>query len=193
MLHIYALTTLANLKEVLGITDNTQNALLTNLINRATDIIEKYCNGVRFLTTTHTNEEYDGTGTNTISLRHFPIIILTSYDQNQGTQGDPSWSTLEASGIKAINETGQVYYGFGFARGVRNYRFTYTAGYATIPTDLEQACLDICAYIYNVRKNTGMKSESLGEYSYTKDDAIGNVIKDLGIDLIIDQYREPVI
>ena len=50
-LHSYSLTTLANLKEVLGITDNTQNSLLTNLINRATDIIEKYCNGKRFLST----------------------------------------------------------------------------------------------------------------------------------------------
>jgi len=192
-LHSYSLTTLANLKEVLGITDNTQNSLLTNLINRATDIIEKYCNGKRFLLTTYTREEYNGTGSKMISLNHFPIITLTAYEQNQGTIGDPSWSTVEASGIKAINETGQVYYSFGFARGIRNYRFTYTAGYATIPTDLEQACLDICVYIYNVRKNSGMKSESLGEYSYTKDDAIGNVIKDLGIDLMLDQYREPVI
>ena len=39
----YALVTLDDTKEVLDITGAAEDDKLTNLINRATDIIEKYC------------------------------------------------------------------------------------------------------------------------------------------------------
>lgn len=190
----HSLTSLANLKEVLGVVDNAQDSLLTNIINRSTDIIEKYCNGRRFVSTVYTNQEYDGTGTKYLNLRHFPVTVLSAYDRNYGDFSTTNWNTLQVEGIKLVDDgtgPGQVFYTFGFVRGVRNYRFTYTAGYATIPNDLEEACLQLSAYIYNDKKNKGMKSESLGEYSYTKESLIGNVIDNLGIDLILEPYRVP--
>jgi len=195
-LESYALITLDNLKEVLGITDNTQNSLLTNIINRATDIIESYCGNRRFASTTYTNQEYDGTGTCFINARHYPITAMTAYEKNQGSAGTADWSTLQNDYIKYIDDghgPGQFYYQMGFVRGVRNYRFSYTAGYTTIPHDLEEACLEICVWIYKDRQNKGMQSESLGEYSYTKQLLKGNVIEDLGVDLVLEKYRTPVI
>ena len=193
----YALTSLANLKEHLDIVDNESDTLLTNIINRSTDIIEKYCNGRRFKQTTYTNEEYDGTGTNYINLKHYPVTTLSTYEKNYGTVGDTDWDGLEGDFIKLISDStqgpGQVFYQGGFLRGIRNYRFTYIAGYSTIPNDLDEACLELSAYLYNNRKSSGLKSETLGEYSYTRDDSIGNVIKDLGLDLVLDQYRQPII
>lgn len=44
----------------------------------------------------------------------------------------------------------------------------YTGGYATVPDDVEQACLRAAAFLYRNRKrDEGVSSESLGDYSYT--------------------------
>lgn len=192
----YALTSLDNLKQVLGIVTNTENDLLENIINRATDTIESYCNGRRFISTVYTNQEYDGTGTCLINARHYPITALTAYEKNQGSVGTADWNTLQSDYIKYIDDgqgPGQFYYQMGFAKGIKNYRFSYTAGYTTIPYDLEQACLDLCVWFYKMRQNMGMQSETLGEYSYTKANMTGNPIENLGIDLILEKYRTPTI
>ena len=192
----WALTSRDNLKQVLGITTNTDNDLLDNIINRATYIIESYCGNRRFKSTAYTNQEYDGTDTNYINAKHYPITAMTAYEKNYGNVGDTDWESLQGEYIKYIDDgegPGQFYYKFGFLKGVRNYRFSYTAGYSTIPYDLEQACLDLCVWIYNDRKNKGMKSESLGEYSYTKESFTGNPIENLGIDVALEKYRTPTI
>lgn len=188
----YALTSLSNLKEVLGITDGEQDSLLENIINRATDIIENYCNGRRFASTTYSDEEYDGTDTKYINARQWPITAVTAYEKNYGSVGTTDWNSLQSDWFKYIDDgqgPGQFYYEYGFNKGTRNYRFSYTAGYTTIPNDLEQACIDICVWIYKDRQTKGMKSESLGEYSYTKETFTGNVIDNLGIDLVLEKYR----
>lgn len=192
----YALTSLDNLKEVLGITTNIENTLLENIINRATDIIESYCGNRRFKSTAYTNEEYNGTGTCFINAKQYPITALTVYEKNQGSAGTADWNTLQSDYIKYIDDgqgPGQFYYQMGFLLGVRNYRFSYVAGYTTIPYDLEEACIELCVYIYKDRQNKGMKSESLGEYSYTKESFTGNPIENLGLDLVLEKYRTPAI
>lgn len=196
MLVSYALTSLANLKEYLGITDNSKDNLLENIINRATDMIENYCDGRRFVSTLYTNEEYDGTGTFFINARNFPITALNAYERNQGNVGDTDWESLQSDFVKFIDGgqgPGQFYYKMGFIRGVRNYRFTYTAGYTTVPYDLEEACLELCVYIYKDKQSKGLKSETLGEYSYTKESFTGNPIENLGLDLVLEKYRVPTI
>ena len=194
----WALTSRANLKELLDIAsgDTSKDTLLDNLINRATYLIESYCNNRRFASTVYTSQEYDGTGTYYINLRHFPVTALSAQQRNHGTIGSADWNDLESDFVKLIDNgegPGQVFYQPGFFKGVRNYRFSYTAGYTTIPYDLEQACLELCSYMYNDRKAKGMKSETLGEYSYTKETKTGNMFEDLGIDLVLDKYREPII
>jgi len=48
----------------------------------------------------------------------------------------------------------------------------YTAGYATVPDDIEEACLEVSKYLFQTRKtNANLNSESLGDYSYTLADA----------------------
>lgn len=55
-----------------------------------------------------------------------------------------------------------------FCRGFQNITVRYFAGYAEIPADLEQICIDLVAAYYNSRNiNTSLKSEKLGDYSYT--------------------------
>ena len=45
----------------------------------------------------------------------------------------------------------------------------YTAGYSTVPEDVEQACIEVASMLYRDRRRDGnLTSESLGDYSYTR-------------------------
>ena len=61
--------------------------------------------------------------------------------------------------------------GVVYGRQLTGYRavlIDYTAGYATVPDDIEQACLMVAASIYQGRKrDPNLNSESLGGYSYS--------------------------
>ena len=73
-----------------------------------------------------------------------------------------------------------VYYDEGIVRlpiipsdSPNNVIIKYVAGYATIPDDLEQACIAMISYLYNSRgKDFSLKSEKLGDYSYTLADSL---------------------
>lgn len=63
-----------------------------------------------------------------------------------------------------------------WASGSRNIIVDYTAGYVTVPSDLQVACNDIVAAMYNRRTRDGaLKSEKLGDYSYTLADLQGDI------------------
>jgi len=52
--------------------------------------------------------------------------------------------------------------------GLQNIIVKYTAGYATTPADLEQACIDLVKFMFDKRLTDGsLKSEKLGDYAYT--------------------------
>lgn len=66
---------------------------------------------------------------------------------------------------------GLIYSNSIFTSGHQNILVDYTAGYTTIPYVLEQACIELVVYKYNKSKIDGvMKSETLGDYSYTLGD-----------------------
>jgi len=65
---------------------------------------------------------------------------------------------------------GILYCPGGWVRG-QEYFVDYTAGYATAPIDLEDICIRLVVNRYNQSKKDGsIKSESLGDYSYTMAD-----------------------
>jgi len=52
---------------------------------------------------------------------------------------------------------------------VKSVLVEYTAGYTTVPDDIEQACIEVAAMMYrDRRRDAGLASESLGDYSYTR-------------------------
>lgn len=52
---------------------------------------------------------------------------------------------------------------------VKSVLVEYTAGYETVPDDIEQACIEVAAMMYrDRRRDSGLASESLGDYSYTR-------------------------
>ena len=54
-----------------------------------------------------------------------------------------------------------------FARGRRNFRITYTAGYVTIPASLKYLCNEIVSQLYHNRNKWGVVAEKMGDYSVT--------------------------
>jgi len=72
------------------------------------------------------------------------------------------------------------------------YFVNFTAGYTTIPNALEEACIRLVALQYNQSKaDPLMKSESLGDYSYTKADFRDTIPPDLKAE--IDLFKKVVI
>lgn len=55
-----------------------------------------------------------------------------------------------------------------FPAGYRSILVAYNGGHDTVPYDIEQACLETAASLYRDRKkDLGVTSESLGDYSYS--------------------------
>jgi hypothetical protein len=76
----------------------------------------------------------------------------------------------------------------GWTRG-QEYFVDYTAGYTTVPYALEEACLLLTAYRYNQKsQDLSIKSESLGDYSYTRQDITASLPVDLKGE--IDLYKK---
>ncbi len=80
-------------------------------------------------------------------------------------------------------DSGRLFYGGGFSRGVQNIYVEYTGGYSTIPYDLEQACLMLTAnYYFGTRRDPALSSEKLGDYAWaskSNDDFRADLVKKL--------------
>ena len=181
-----ALATIDQLKEYLGDASDKDDALLTRIVSAATDAIENYC-GRTFAATVYTSELYDGTGTQSLQLRHFPIISVTTLLEagNPLTTGlDPNASPSPDALIYA--EEGQLvrpwFYWLPYRRW---YSVTYQAGYATVPAGIVQACLDLSALILREKEHIGMASKTAGQQIVTYRGELPKTIK-----AILDGYAD---
>lgn len=194
----YALTDLASVKESLGIvsSDTSKDNLIVRKINQATLYIESFCGlsaDHHFASTTYTNEEYDGTGNNTIVLRMRPVTAITSFQRRDSRTSDGAFDDVESElyfsdlGAGVLELVSRANYGWG------RYRVTYTAGYTTIPADLAEACATLAAfYVENSASGTAVKKKQEGqrsiEYFNPNQSETGSVIDQLGLDNLLSRY-----
>jgi hypothetical protein len=168
-----ALTTYANVKAELGLTDDTQQSYIERQINVVSQKIENYCNRI-FKSTTYTNEKYIGNNLNVLTLKQYPVTTLSKVTLD-GTEIDLNSLILDGnSGM--IEFTNAIFESSNISCGISNYPFlcqknitvTYTAGYATIPYDLEEICIREVVNAYENKGTTkDLKSWSLGNVSKT--------------------------
>jgi hypothetical protein len=168
-----ALTTIDAALEYLGVKTNDENRIgkIKQCINGAS----WYCNSYtkrQLLSRAHT-DYYNGGGISMIMLNNYPCTTLTSvYDDLDRVYGA---DTLIAADDLVVMPNDLlytvVYDGGTFMNGVKNVKVTYTAGYSTIPYDLEQACLGIVGiYFHHTdEKMLSVQSRSLGDGSVTVD------------------------
>lgn len=177
----YALATLADTKSFLGINNSSNDSRLEMLINMATVYLETLTNR-RFASTVYTDEKYDGTGKRELQLKKFPIISFTQLQKNRATDNSDDWETIDSSDYWVDNDNGIItmtspFLEFAdseendltesllFELGKNKYRATYTAGHATVPHDIQMACILIVGEMFNTGKASGVKRESLGDHS----------------------------
>lgn len=157
-----ALTTLATVKLWLEIdpANTTNDAILTRLIDSCSSYIESWLN--RKILQAAYSEAYDGRGSNAITLAQYPISVLTSVSVDGVAQTVVAGAETTKSGVRFYDRQ-IIRNGGAFCRGRGNVMVNYTAGYATVPSDIEQACIELVSLRYkNGRGNRlGVKSKTL--------------------------------
>jgi hypothetical protein len=186
-----ALTTLATVQSDLGISTD-----VTDLINAASDAIDRYC-GRTFAKGTVTDEAVAGFGTPYLAVARPPIDtdedVTIEFDGSSVSTSDYETHDASAGLIyckytpwtwTASNMPGAEWRGVGGTER-KLYAVTYVGGYATpaqvadetyetrtLPYDLEMACRQLVALFYRgLGANPAVQSESLMSASVTYFDA----------------------
>lgn len=177
-MNTYGLTTESRIKTRLDIDNTDLDVLIKRLIYGATDTIERYCNGRRFLRTTGIVEYFDGShmdgrSRKMITLKNAPLVTITSVQFNSGTYQTPVWTTWSPTNYYSDDELGAIFTDCGFPAGKKNIKVTYTAGYImdfaneydetkhTIPYDLTEACEKMVVHFLKKRESEGKTQEAL--------------------------------
>lgn len=198
-LQTYALTTVADVKELLGISsgDSSKNNLIIRKINQSTAMIETWCNLPRdhhFAETAYTQEEYNGSNSRNLILRMNPVNSGETFtlERRNTTLNESSWETIDTEFYHIDYKIGMIEAVFLFLPSPHLYRVTFTAGYSTIPDDLAEACAIISAhYVENATSGTNVASKSEGQrsISYFQPTEGQSLIQSLGIDDILSRYE----
>lgn len=156
------MVTLDELKTFLKITDTSEDARLTQILDGVINATKRYC-GREFTQDTYTErvDFYSGI----CAVRETPVTDVTEILTLEGTT--LTLSTFSESGVIEIEE----YYD-GRAK------VTYTGGYATAPDDLKLAILRWCEYIYS--KPEGVESQNFEGVSVSYTEAPPFVLDVLG-------------
>lgn len=154
------LCTLADVKSYLNIQNTTNDALLQLLITAASQYMMTYC-GRTFQLTTYTNEAYNGTGNAMQMLLNSPVVAVSAVSVN-GIARTPFNQSSYPGGYR-FDEDG-IYAGCDFGvwcDGFQNVVVSYQAGYATIPYDLNFACIELVAKRYRDKDKSIVTQRSI--------------------------------
>lgn len=190
----YALTSVADVKESLGIasSDLSWDNLIIRKINQATDQIEKYCQR-RFLSTTYTDEIYDASGTDQMVLNQRPVTNLASFYIRDTSLNNNTFESIDSELYYLNANAGIIDLLFRTPGHWSRYKVTYTAGYTTIPNDLAEACASlVCYYVLNAdASDVGFQEKREGQRLIRYANSaltFSTLIQQLGIDAIINSY-----
>lgn len=152
-----SLTTVANVKEYLGIAGTSEDALLNRLKDWATDLIHSYCG--RIFTEASYDESYDGDGTEGLLVNQYPVSTVTLLEVSGALKDASSYALYGQLGLLKLKSE-------KFPRGKNNVRLQYTAGYTVIPKDLEQAAIELVAIKYYDRGRNRLGVDAKDGVSY---------------------------
>jgi hypothetical protein len=150
------LTTIENVKGYLSISSATDDALFDRLIDSASGYIQTWLNR-SFAVATYT-DTFNGTGHSTYMVSNFPINTITSVIVD--TVSIPLATSTLASGYSFAPRK-IVLRGYAFNTGLLNCSVTYTAGFATVPPEIGQACIEMVANRYREKDRIGLISKGL--------------------------------
>lgn len=169
-LSTYALTSLETAKEHLGIpgATTTFDDLIKRFINEATGRIETYCDR-KLKQRTSITEIQDGFANDRILLDQWPATKPSELwidgtgeftDTTKKLAADQYALDMSArgEGIGVVLTKGCF-----FPRGIKNIKAIYDGGYATVPAELEGACLWTVQFFYDMRTERTVGLETKGK------------------------------
>lgn len=175
------LTTLANVKEYLDIEndDTSLDSLLTRLIAASSRQVEAFCD--RVFDIQSYSEKYDGNASDILFLNHTPIIAVASLSIDDEAIPIDDFKVYDDY-VRLISRL--------FTPGELNVSIDYSAGCFNAatespPADLEDACIQLVAFKYNLRGASGLAEKRVGGAA---DVFAGNALP-LSVVIILDKYR----
>lgn len=165
--------------------DGTSNATKQEIVDRAEQLIENITKDYFYRKAFVVYR--DGNGKDKLFLGFNPHILSVSEVLLSGIELDLSWYTFNIDSIYLDPEaaTGDElpelllrmrYKTRLFPKGMGNVKVTGTYGWSDCPPAIKQAAIILCRYendptLYSVRSGN-LKSEKLGDYSYTLSDNV---------------------
>jgi hypothetical protein len=159
-----AMTTLATAKTYLKIPtlEVGQDPMIELFINAASDDIERYCQR-QFKSQSYT-EYHHGRNQNILLFQQYPVTAVSELRIDFQAEFTASDTLIPAADYRIGDDSNTLVLVSGqvFSKGVNNVRVMYTAGFATIPSSIENACLWIVTYYNRMREgqNIGRTSKS---------------------------------
>jgi hypothetical protein len=161
----------------------TDDALLARLITAASQFIRSWLQ--RQIAMSDWIELRDGNGGQRMAFANFPVsaVLALSID---GITIPPAPVTGGFGAGYVFSPTELALRGYVFSRRAQNVIVTYTAGYASVPPDISQACIELVCQRYRERSRIGEVSKALmsGEtVTYSQKDMSDDV------KTLLQQYR----
>lgn len=156
------LTTLDNVKAWAGVKTSDDDALLSRLITAASAFIQTWIN--RSFAVAQYDEVRDGTGGQVLMFANYPVSAVSSVMVDG--RSIPAAADVTTVGYRFTDKR-LTLNGYTFSRGLGNVQISYTAGYAAVPPEIEQACIEVVSLRYKERDRIGFQSKSLAGETVT--------------------------
>lgn len=185
----------------LGTLAGTDLTIMERIVDSVSSFIETYT-GVKFKKTTYTAEEYDTEESQTINLKHFPVIEGETFilARRSSDLNEDEWENIDSQYYYVDCDAGIIECAGSvtFSQTRKGYRVTYTAGYDfnntssflsdTDAGDVEMAIWFLCKTLWDRKSGSiDVQSESIGDYSVTYKKAL---MENDDIKAILDTYRD---
>jgi hypothetical protein len=141
----------------------TDDPLLSRLITAASRFIESWLG--RQILAADWLEVRDGSGGERLAFANVPVSAVLSLSiDGLAIPAAPPPESAGGGGFSAgyvFTPTELALRGYVFTRRAQNVVVTYTAGYASVPPDIGQACIELVAQRYRERTRIGEASKAL--------------------------------
>lgn len=158
--------TLNQTKDYLSIAlaDTSQDTWIETLINAASDRIERHC--CRSFKSSSRQTLLDGHGNNEILLPHYPVTAVADVREDSARVFGTD-TKLETTAYGIMDTMVLRLHSTYFSEGSQTVQVNYTAGYATVPGDLQIACLFLVEWMYRIRNDRRLGRGTVTKMSET--------------------------
>lgn len=137
--------------------NDPDTASIQRMITAYSTAVRSYTN--RDFTLESYSRTFDGANNTRLMLSQYPIVSVTGLQV--GMQVIPAAPAFGATGFR-FDERTVMLNGYRFARGEGNVLVSWTAGFATVPSDIEEAVIEWMATRYaNRGDRAGWSSKTL--------------------------------